>query len=212
MTATERKIDFLKNLTLVEGHLTAGKDVYQSGDKEAAKTHMKHPGDELYAKLASGFKEFNAPRFDASLKRMALAVEQGKSTEDVNKAYETVVADIERARGKARPTLKERLLVASKVTRDAGNEFAEGVKDAKVMNAHEYQDAYGYLKAAARLVDTARPANAAQTDTVANVNQLLKKITDTWPDLSGKEVAKTNASEIYSTASQVELAASSLKP
>lgn len=211
LNASERKIDFLKNLSLVQGHLIAGQDLYKAGAKEAAETHMKHPSDELYGKLASGFKEYNAPRFDPSLKKMAAAVEQGKSPEEVDQAFQTVRADIERTRNKVQPSLKARLLTASQVMREAGAEFAEGVKDGKVVNPHEYQDAYGFVQASLRLIDGAKPANAAQKTAVEQARQAIGKLDGTWSTLTGDEAVKTASSEIHAAASQIELAASGLK-
>lgn len=212
LNVAERRIDFLKNLALVEGHLTAGQELYKAGAKDAAKTHMKHPGDELYGKLAPGFKEFNVPRFDASLKKMALVVEQGKSPGEVDQAFQAVATEIERARNKMQPTLKTRLLTLAKVTYEAGNEFAEGVKDGKVVNAHEYQDAYGFVKAGMRLLDGAKPTTPAQKDAVEQARQSLKKLEGAWPTLSGDVAVKMTPAEVYGAASQIELAASSLKP
>lgn len=211
LNASERKIHFLKNLTLVEGHLTAGYELYKAGAKDAAKTHMKHPGDELYGVLKPGFKEFNAPSFDASLKKMALAVEQGKSPEEVEKAYQAVVADIDRARDQVQPSLKTRLLTVSSVIRVAGLEFDEAVKDGKVVNAHEYQDAYGFVKTGTRLLNSAEPKSPEQKMAVEQASEALKKFEGAWPTLTGEGQLKTTSSELYGAAGKIQLEASSLK-
>lgn len=108
-TANERKTEFIKNLTLVEGHLIAGHELYKANAQDAAKTHMKHPRSELYGKLAPGFKEFGATRFDATLEKMANAVAQGKSSAKVDQAHQNVATDIERSRGKVQLNTKVRL-------------------------------------------------------------------------------------------------------
>lgn len=208
--AAERKIDFLKNLSLVEGHLIAGHALYKAGAKDGAKTHMKHPSDELYGKLAPGFKEFSAPRFDSSLERMASAIEQGESLAKIEAAFQAVLADIERARGKTQPTVKTHLLTASYVVREAGAEFFDGVKDGKVVNAHEYQDAYGFVEAGKRLIDSARSTTAEQKKAVAQARQALNKLNGSWPTLTGDGPITTTAAGVHAIASQIELAASSL--
>jgi hypothetical protein len=143
---------------------------------------------------------------------MAQAVEQGKSSSEVENAFNNVTSEIRHARNKAKPTLKERLLTASKVIHDAGNEFAEGVKDGKVMNAHEYQDAYGYVKAAAQLIDEAKPNAPAQKNAVEQARHALKKLDDTWANFAESSQVKTTSSELFGIAAQIELAASALKP
>ena len=172
---------------------------------------MKHPGDELYGKLAPGFKEFSSPRFDPSLKRMASAIEQGQSLEKIDGAFQAVLADIERARGKTQPTVKTRLLTASHVVREAGAEFAEGVKDGKVVNTHEYQDAYGFVAAGKRLIDGAQPTTAEQKKAVEQARQALNKLDGSWPTLTGDRPVTTTAASVHAVASQIELAAASLK-
>jgi hypothetical protein len=42
-------VAYLTHLGLVRGHLGVGVDLYREGAQDAAQTHMKHPGDELYS-------------------------------------------------------------------------------------------------------------------------------------------------------------------
>jgi hypothetical protein len=211
-TANERKADFLKNLTLVEGHLIAGHELYKANVQDAAKTHMKHPRSELYSKLAPGFKEFGVPPFDATLQKMVSAVAQGQSFAEVDRAHQNVAADIERARGKVQLNTKTRLLALAQVVREAGVEYGEGVKEGKIANAHEYQDAYGFVKAGLRLLDAAPPSAPAEKEAVEQARRVLLNLSESWPSLISEGPVKLNASEIYGAVSQIELAASSLKP
>ncbi len=210
-TANERKAEFMKNLTLVEGHLIAGHELYKANAHDAAKSHMKHPRSELYGKLAPGFKEFGAPRFDATLEKMASAVAQGKSFAEVDQAHQTVATDIERARGKVQLNTKVRLLALAQVIREAGVEYGEGVKDGKIVNAHEYQDAYGFVKAGVRLLDAASPSAPAEKEAIEQARRVLHNLSESWPPLISEGPVKLKPSEIYGAVSQIELAASSLK-
>jgi len=206
-----RKVEFLKNLTLVDGHLIAGQELYQAGQIDAAKTHMKHPRSELYGALAPGFKEFRTPRFDSSLEKMANAVQQGQPAADVAKAHQSVLTDINKARGEVPASTRERLLAIAQVLRQASSEFGEGVKDGKLTNAHEYQDAYGFVKSSMRLLDSIAPRAEAEKDAVEQARGALRKLSESWPGLSPRDPINMTASEIYGTASLIDLAASSLK-
>ena len=41
----------LTQLSLIRGHLFVGMELYRQGAVDHAKTHMKHPQDEIYASL-----------------------------------------------------------------------------------------------------------------------------------------------------------------
>lgn len=210
-TVNERKAEFVKNLTLVDGHLIAGQELYKANAHDAAKTHMKHPRSELYSKLAPGFKEFGAPRFDATLEKMANAVAQGKSASEVDQAHQHVATDIERTRSRVQLSTKVRLQALAQVLREAGVEYADGVKDGKIVNAHEYQDAYGFIKAGMRLLDTASPSALVEKQAIEQARRVLINLSEKWPPLISEGPVRLNASEIFGAVSQLELAASSLK-
>lgn len=94
---------------------------------------------------------------------------------------------------------------------EAGVEYADGIKDGKIVNVHEYQDAYGFVKAGMRLLDAASPNALAEKQAIEQARRVLLNLSGNWPPLISEGPVKLNASEIYGAGSQVELAASSLK-
>jgi hypothetical protein len=67
---------YLTQLGLIRGHLNVGFDLYQQGEVDAAKTHMKHPGDELYAALEPAFAARGVPGFAKQLETLAAMVQR----------------------------------------------------------------------------------------------------------------------------------------
>lgn len=210
LSATQRKIEYLKNMTLVEGHLIAGVELYRAGAIDAARSHMKHPKDELYRKLEGGLKEFRGAGFAESLKRLGAAVDQKRPIAEVDEALKKVTFDIDTARAKAKPDPKTSMLVISQVMRVAADEYGAGVKDGKIVDAHEYQDAYGFFMASKRIVSNIKSASSANKPTIEQAEQLLKEQENAWQSLTGETSGKPDASSLYAVASKIELAASSL--
>ena len=206
-------VAYLTQLGLVRGHLNVGYDLFRQGDKAAARSHMKHPGDELYAPLVPAFKARRAPAFDAALSRLATLVEGGAPQPEVDAAYAELEAGIAAAaRGAEGVSLRDRLAVVARLVRTAGEEYAIGVKDGEVVNAHEYQDALGFVRVAREVLRDAPTAERARAgDRVADIEKQLAALDRFWPSVVPPKTVEGKASELFATASRIELAAGSLR-
>ena len=206
-------VAYLTQLGLVRGHLSVGFGLYREGAKEAARSHMKHPGDELYAALVPAFAARGAPPFDAALAHLATLVERNAPVAEVEAAY----ADLERgiaaaSAGASKAGLKERLGAVARLVRTAGEEYAEGVKDGAVVNAHEYQDALGFARVAREMVRTIPAGERARASAaIAAIEAELAKLDHLWPSLVPPPSVKGDAAEIFGAASRIELAASAVR-
>lgn len=209
-SAAAGTVDYLQLLALVEGHLAVGIELFKLGATEAARSHMKHPSDELYASLVPQLKKYGVPSFRRSLEELALAVEQGQSAAAVDRAHQKVRGEIDGARRKAPAGVKTRLVVVAQLVRTAGDEYKQGVQQGRIINAHEYQDAYGFVSVARRLLDEIKPAKS-YTAALAQARQALDELKPAWPALAGAPEVKSDASQLYAAASRIELAASSLR-
>jgi hypothetical protein len=198
--------DYLSALGQVEGHLTVGVALYAMGEAEQAKTHMKHPEDELYGDLKPEFEEKGLPGFAAELTALAEAVNSGAAEADVQAKFDAVIAAID---AHAKPSsAHERAEAVTKLVRKAGEEYDEGVKDGAVIEAHEYQDAYGFVEAAKRLAASASDAEKAEYGTqFEEIAGYLNGLDKAWPDISGKSGVETDASLLAGAAARIELVA-----
>ena len=149
--AGDDRIAYLLDLALVEGHMQVGVALYKAGDAEAAKPHMKHPKDELYADLEKRFAEMKVGGFAEELDAVAKAVESGAAAADVDALMAKLLKEIAELRGGAL-TGAEAAQTVTLLVRHATEDYAKGVKDGKVVAAIEYQDAWGFVQAAKQLL------------------------------------------------------------
>lgn len=202
---------YLTQLALIEGHMAAGLALYAKGDHAAAQTHMKHPGDELYSDLKPMLKAFKAKGFAKELEALAKAVGAHKPVAEVEAAQ----ARLQKAIAAARPAELEApavALVVSNLLRTAAEEYAVGVKDGKVTDAHEYQDAWGFVQAARQhLKNLSASERQEHAKEIESLEKELAGLDSLWPDISGKTAPTRQPVELRAAAARVELIALSIK-
>lgn len=199
---------YLAQLGLVRGHLWVGVQLYKAGHHDMALTHMKHPGDELYAGLKPALAARDESGFADALSALAEAVEQQESVANVEARH----ADLERGVADAEDLhaadLKTVLLSIERMVRISAEEYAIGVKSGKIVNAHEYQDALGFVEAAKnRLELLSDPQRQESPDAVAEVAEQLELVGKLWPALVPEGTLEGDASELYGAAARIQLAA-----
>jgi hypothetical protein len=203
---------YLTQLALMQGHLRVGAELYAAGAADMAATHMKHPSDELYSGLKEPFEKRGVKGFDAELEALAKAVEGKAPAEEVATARAAVDAAILKAMAAAKSDAATTLKTVVSLLREAGEEFEIGVKEGKIVNLHEYQDAYGFTMIARDMTEAAKaqakPEQAAVFDTVLGEIDKLKGV---WPDIRGEKPVTAEAKTILVAASKAELASYDLK-
>jgi hypothetical protein len=169
-------------------------------------THAKHPESELYAGLVPAFAARGKPGFAAELDALAHAVERG---EDVEAAYAAVTNAISDNEPDA--DFATRLMAIATLARTAGNEFAIGVADnGTVVNAHEYQDAYGFLMAAREMLASTDAADAQDAQGLALADEQLQIALGEFDALTVNRV-DGDASVIHGAAARIEIEANMLR-
>jgi len=198
---------YLGQLGLVRGHLWVGVQLYKAGHKDMALTHMKHPGDELYSGLKPAFAARDEEGFAAALSALADAVEQEQSVEVVEQRHRELEAGIADAENLQSASLKVALGSIERMVRTAAEEYAIGVRNGEIVNAHEYQDAYGFVEAAkARLALLNEVQRQESPDAVAEVEAQLNTVASLWPALVPEGNVEGDASTLYGAAARIQLA------
>ena len=199
---------YLAHLGLIRGHLWGGLKLYREDHIAMAKTHMKHPEDELYAGLPPVFKARGVGGFAKELSTLAEAVNNEQGDEAVEAAYEQLLKAITKSEGMSAMTAKETLLSISQMIRTAADEYAIGVKKGEIVNVHEYQDAYGFTEIAIerleRLSDEQKKQAASD---IANTKALLLELRTLWPTVNPQGDVEGDASHLYGAAARIELSA-----
>jgi hypothetical protein len=201
---TNDDVTFATMLGLVEGHMRAGTALYRAGEADMAKTHMKHPADEIYADLKPLLEARGSKGFATELEAVAAAVEAGKPSADVDALVETLFASI----AAIRPTKEAApvTMVIKDLLRTAGEEYAIGVKDGKIDNVHEYQDAWGFTQTAkVMLAGLSADEKTEHADEISKIETELASLDTLWPDIAGKAAVTTKADALFAAAAKIEL-------
>ncbi len=202
--AAQADADLLFKLGLMRGHLMAGHALYALGEHAAAGTHAKHPSDELYMDVAVALERRGAPPFAAELAAHAEAMASGAA--DLTDAYAdllTAIAAAENAVTDASAALRGRVIVL--LLREAAREYAIGVVDGQLENAHEYQDAYGFTHIAlglARVQHMRREGD--DREVFRRIVAAIEPLGDMWPNLAPPPRIPQHAIRIDAVAAEVE--------
>lgn len=208
----EDSVALLTGLGLIEGHLRAGVALYKQGEADQAKTHMKHPQDEIYTSLLPLIQKAGAEDFSGSLTKLADAVETGAGPEAVDAAFADVLREIAEAREKAGGGEAAEAAAIVAILQQAASEYGIGVKDGKVVELHEYQDAWGFVETArALLTHMAGEDDAKEKAFGTKSLAALAEAEAALPGVSPTGAPLGDASVLYGAAASVELAAYRLK-
>lgn len=203
--------EFLTELALIEGHLRVGFALYAAGRADLAVTHMKHPQDEIYSTLEPELAEYGASGFAEELTALATSVEAQKPLAEVDAAYLAVIAKITAARTAKDMAPRDTLDAIIAATRVAADEYAIGVVDGKIVNLHEYQDAWGFIETAKVMADGL--ITSADPTVSAAATEVRKALEDTAIAFDGlvPEAIEGQATVIIAAAGAIELAAFKVK-
>lgn len=195
---------YLKLLGLVRGHLIAFYELYQSGSQDMARMHVKHPESELYAGIAPAFGPRGQTGFADELTALVAAAAGG----DVDAEYSDAVEALNAHTPAARPAVV--LLAVSEIIRVAADEFDIGVEDdGSISNAHEYQDAYGFLVASRDMVAGIDTTDVNATDAISLAHEQIELALASFDGLTAG-ATEGAPSTLYGAAARIELAARSL--
>ncbi|PQA85356.1 hypothetical protein [Hyphococcus luteus] len=199
-------VAYMHVLGLVRGHLIAFTELYRGGVTDMAMTHVKHPKSELYASLLPAFEARGLDGFAEELSALAAAAEAGG---DVEGPYREVVAAITANTPKA--SVAKQLLAVSEIVRTAADEFDIGVEDdGTVVNAHEYQDAYGFLIASREILSGIDTQDVNESDAIALAHEQIELALAPYNSLTDAST-EGKASALYGAAARIEIAAHGLQ-
>ena len=210
VNAATDNVAYIQQLLLMRGHLQAGVALYAAGDQNMAATHMKHPKDELYAGLLPAFEARGYAGFADALDALAVAVKGGAPANEVEAKLAAARAGIDAAVAGANATPRETLLAMAGVLRTAGEEFDIGVKDDVIVNAHEYQDAYGFMTTVVDYLGRYDGGAGDVDEAVAEAREYAAQALEVAPSAIPPETVTTSSETIYGAAARVEIIARGL--
>jgi hypothetical protein len=98
------------------------------------------------------------------------------------------------------------LAAVQALVKTAAEEYAAGVEGGRVVNPHEYQDAFGFVQTAEAAVARLKQAGSGDPEILAKVERELGTLQPAWPALVPPEQISTDASLLYGAAARIEIA------
>ncbi len=160
-----------QRLAFMAGHVEAGLALYRAGDAKAAAPHLMHPVSETHADERAGLDKmgFDAGVFEA----VSAALESGKPAADIEPQLKAAEANLAAMREKAGGDPAD--LIAF-LMETVTAEYSVAVKDGKVTDPGEYQDAYGFAVVAKDL------ASGLDGDAATKVTGELDQLIAMFPE------------------------------
>jgi len=136
------------SLLIMRGHLRIGHELAEQGHWDAAYPHFLHPIPEGYDPIEKDLARRGVPPFEDDLKALAQAVLK-HDAKAMAAGYRVVLAKIDAAAARVdagkRASAAYVATVATRLMRKAAAEYADSIEHGRIAEAHEYQDARGFL-------------------------------------------------------------------
>ena len=185
-----------QRLAFMSGHVEAGMALYRAGDSAAAAPHLLHPVSETHAAERAGLERLG---FEPALfEDVSQAIEAGRPAQDIEPQLRAAERNLRSMREKAGgdPAVLIRYLMDVTV-----EEYTVAVSNGSVTDPGEYQDAWGFAKAARRLAGSLEGSDGQKTR--AALDELIRL----WP--GGAPIPPSSpapAGQVSALASRVVLA------
>ncbi|MEM9172030.1 MAG: hypothetical protein AAGA84_04920 [Pseudomonadota bacterium] len=182
-------------LAFMSGHVNTGITLYRAGEPEAAAPHLLHPVSESYAEEREGLDEVG---FDASLfETVSAALERGETADAIASELAAAEAHLDAI---SETVGGDQVAIIRYLMETIADEYAVGVDGTEIVNAGEYQDAYGFMIEAQQ-----RAAMLAETEAFA-VQQPLAALAGLFSDVPRDGEVVTDESIVVMAAQAVAAA------
>lgn len=161
-----------KRIAFMSGHVEAGLSLYRAGKLDQAAKHLLHPVSETHQAERAGIDSLGfTPEV---FKAVSKALDQGRPASEIEpmliKAEANILLLQKNSGGDTTEIIK---FLMEKVA----EEYNEGVTDGKIVEAGEYQDAYGFSVVALKIAKRIKSEGSKQL-----VQESLKLV-NMWPEI-----------------------------
>jgi hypothetical protein len=211
-SAAVDEADFLAMVAALEGKMRAGLRLYQTGDVAAAKAHMGHALEVKFHAVEHALENRGFTDLEALIEGLADATDGGKPLAETQSLAAKVADRIHAVPGASEGGMPAALRALALLTRDAAKDYAASLKDGRIVDLHEYQDAWGYLRTVEAMAE--QYAASDKADVAEAGGKILAQVCTTDPafgDIQGQGVITANAALLYAAAARMEIAALGVK-
>lgn len=159
-----------RRAVFMSGHVAAGLALYRAGQPQEAAAHLMHPVSEMHADEREGFAAIG---FDAAIfEAVSAALDEGRPAAEVEPLLRQAEDNLKAVRAASGGEARDLIEFLMKT---CAFEYDAGVNAVEIVNAGEYQDAYGFAVVARDIARGLDPEAAG--DLVLELELLVRM----WP-------------------------------
>ena len=187
-------------LAFMRGHVEAGLALYRAGAPDQAARHLLHPVSETHAAEREGLDElgFKGDLFVQSSE----ALEAGTASDDIEGQLSEAEENLEMLSAEVGGDPVQIIGFLMDTTVD---EYGIGVVDGEIVNAGEYQDAFGFVTVASFY------ARDLEGEAGEAVRAELTRLLDLWPEAPLASSTPAPVSEVAAQVARVQLELSGVR-
>lgn len=198
-------------LAVTEAHVTAARDAYAAGKKEAAGEMFAHPVSEVLLDMDPVFAKLGVADFKPLLTAASAAALDGKSVADVNKAHGAIIAALRAAAAKAPKSDATQGKVAAGVIADMIERSSAMYRQLSKSDSYEpYLDGYGFSRVAMTTFAASGAAiKAENAELYARITEALALLNKAYPGAARPAKLPAEPGALSGASAKVMLAAGS---
>ncbi len=199
----DEDIAFITQLSLIEGHVVVGMQLYQDGEAEMGLSHVQHPVNEIYEAMRPALAKMGLPGFEADIDRLDQAMQARLPNDQIKVAKAALFARVHQLRKQHSDTAKT-IASTSAIMQIVAGEYASGVHDGKVIEDYEYQDSWGFKQVAQQMI-AALPAadRAAHAADINAIETAMASLDVFWVDLPGRKTVAAPVSAMQAAVNRI---------
>jgi hypothetical protein len=202
----EEQPGYIAELGVLDAEMQIALALYQTSHVTEARAHLSHADVVIYRRLLNRVLARRAVGFSGELTLFSKAISVGESYKSVKPKHERLKLAIAASRGKGSLVNAAPMAAAIGILlRKSEEYYNSGVANGQVVNAAQYQDSWGYMKAAQNLATgfakSDRKKFKVQLDNIDNAISSLKNL---WPNLTNGDADFGGTQALGSAAANVE--------
>jgi len=167
-----RTLSVEKRIAFMSGHVESGLALYRAGKPEQASKHLLHPVSEIHQQERAGIEALGfTPEV---FKSVSEALSEGRPASEIEPMLVSAEENITLLQNNSGGDLVEMIrFLMEKVV----EEYNEGVRDGEIVEAGEYQDAFGFSVVALKMSKRVKSERSDQLIVEAT------KLVAMWPEI-----------------------------
>jgi hypothetical protein len=202
----EEQPGYIAELGVFEAEMQTALALYQTSHVSAAKAHLSHADVIIYRRLLNRVLARRAVGFSGELTAFSKGITAGESGKSLKLKHEKLKLAISTSRGKGDLVAAIPMVTAVNLLMHKSAEyFNSGVANGKIVDAGQYQDAWGFMKAAKSVMaDISKKERAKLPEVFTVIDQALADLNNLWPSLTADETNIDGPQILSDAATKVE--------